>query len=155
MIKIVIVHEDNGLRRKLRALISATPDMEIVREVRTAIDAVDMAWKLKPDVLLLSADMQGPLNSFVTAVQIHGESPKTKVIFLTKEDALTMAEKGVDVLEKCQNAGARGYITTDSPDGEFLDGIRQVMLGHNYYCVPAIMGAVRRMCDRAVRLAGE
>ncbi len=127
MIRIAVVHEEDGLRKKLRALISAIPDMEIVGEGRVALDAIDLAWKVKPNVLLLSTKtIPGRMDSFVAAGRIHEESPDVNIILLGEEE--------IDI-GRCLDIGVKGYIPTDCSGDGFLNRIRCVVKRYEYFFV--------------------
>ena len=112
-----------------------------------AIDAIDLAWGRKPDVLLMSTKMPG-LDSFMAVERIHEESPRARIIFLVEEE-------DEDIVSKCLEVSARGCIPVGGLDNEVLIGIRQVASGFTFFCVPVVVNAVRRMCDKAIRLSGE
>ncbi len=117
MIRVMLV-EDHGLMRKtLREIVDAEPDMAVVVEATDGRAAVERALEARPDLILMDIDL--PEVSGIEATrEIVGWLPQTKVVMLT----VSSAEE--DLYESLR-AGAVGYITKDATQEEIVDAVRE------------------------------
>jgi two-component system, LytTR family, response regulator len=81
--RVVIVDDEAPARTRLRQLLTAHPDVEIVGEADTGVRAMEIAAQVKPEVLLL--DIQMPGCSGIDLAASLGE-PRPHVIFCTAYD---------------------------------------------------------------------
>lgn len=118
----VLIADDHPLFRKgLRALLSATPDIDIVGEATTGQEAVELAAELQPDVILMDLQMPG-INGVEATRQILHTSPHIRIL------VVTLFEDDASVFTALR-AGARGYVLKDAQEGEMLRAIRAVGSG--------------------------
>ncbi len=109
MIRILIVDDHVVVRQGLRIFLGLDPDLEIVAEAADGAEAVELARKHRPDVVLM--DLLMPVMSGVEATAtIRRELPDTEVL------ALTSVIEDTAVVEALR-AGAIGYLlkNTDAP----------------------------------------
>lgn len=109
MIRILIVDDHVVVRQGLRIFLGLDPELEIVAEAADGAEAVELARRLRPDVVLM--DLLMPVMSGVEATAtIRRELPDTEVL------ALTSVIEDTAVLE-AMRAGAIGYLlkNTDAP----------------------------------------
>ncbi len=121
------------LRKGVRMLIDAQPDLEVVGEAKTGREAIEEARKLRPDVVVMDVSMP-ELNGIEGTRQICDQLAQTKVV------GLSMHKDSVYVREILR-AGARGYLLKDSEDDDLLRAIRAVARGEAFLS-PAISDAV-------------
>ena len=114
------------------------PDIVIVGEAATGSEAVQLAVRLAPDVVVMDLDMPDGDGEQATR-SLATAAPNARVLILTMH-----AEE--DRLLELLRAGARGYLRKDANDHELLDGIRVVASG-DYYVRPAI---ARRLAESAI-----
>jgi NarL family two-component system response regulator LiaR len=120
-IRIVVVDDHAIIRAGLRAMLGIVPDMEVVGEAATGLEAVDLAEKLKPDVILI--DLVMPEMDGIQAIRkIISKQPQAHILVLT-----TFA--GEDKIFPAIQAGAMGYQLKDSSPQDLLDAIREVNRG--------------------------
>jgi two-component system, NarL family, response regulator LiaR len=108
-IRILVVDDHVVVRQGLRIFLGLDPDLEIVAEAGDGAEAVELARKHRPDVVLM--DLLMPVMSGVEATAvIRREVPETEVL------ALTSVLEDTAVLE-AMRAGAIGYLlkNTDAP----------------------------------------
>jgi len=120
-IRILVVDDHAIIRAGLRAMLGIVPDMEVVGEAATGLEAVDLAEKLKPDVILI--DLVMPEMDGIQAIRkIISKQPQAHILVLT-----TFA--GEDKIFPAIQAGAMGYQLKDSSPQDLLDAIREVNRG--------------------------
>ena len=132
-IRVLLADDHAILRKGVRMLIDAQPDLEVVGEAKTGREAIHEARELKPDVVVMDVSMP-ELNGIEGTRQICDELPHTKVI------GLSMHRDSVYVREILR-AGARGYLLKDSEDDDLVRAIRAVARGEAFLS-PAISDAV-------------
>jgi len=119
-VRIVVVDDHAVVRRGVRALLEGQPGWEVIAEATTGREAVEVAKRLQPDVVVM--DMSLPeLNGLDATRQILKESPRTEVLVLTMHHSEELAR---DVLQ----AGARGYVLKSDADESLVaavDTLRQ------------------------------
>jgi len=126
----VLIADDHPLfRHGIMALLSATPEMEVVGEASTGEEAVGLAAALQPDVILMDIQMPG-VNGVEATRQILRESPQARILMVT------MFEDDASVFT-AMRAGARGYVLKDTEKTELLRAIRAVGSGEAIFS-PAI-----------------
>lgn len=132
-IRILLADDHAVVRQGFKMILGAQPDMEIVGEAGNGREAVDLAEKLRPEVVVMDVAMP-ELNGIEATRRIADSSPHTKVL------ALSMHKDSVYVRETLR-AGARGYLLKDSPAGDLLSAVRAVASGEGYLS-PAVSNAV-------------
>jgi len=133
VIKILLADDHALVRQGLRFILEAQNDMEIVGQAGNGNEAVEMAEKLKPDVVIMDVAMPG-LNGVEATRRLSGSLPRTRVL------ALSMHKDSVYVREILR-AGARGYLLKDSGDADLVAAVRAVAKGEGYIS-PAVSDAV-------------
>ncbi len=113
----VLLADDHAIVREgLISLLSGAGDIEVVGEAANGREAVDLAYRLQPDVIIMDVAM--PLiNGDDATRQIKTRLPQTRVIALS-----LYAEP--NLVEKMRRAGAEGYILKTAPAEELLAAIR-------------------------------
>jgi DNA-binding NarL/FixJ family response regulator len=105
-IRVVIVDDHPLIRDGLRALLGATPGIELVGEAASGDDAIELAARLEPDVMLMDLGMPGR-NGIEATREIVGRHPGIAVLIVT------MFEDD-DSIFAALRAGARGYLLKDA-----------------------------------------
>ena len=98
--------------------------LEIVGEARDGRQAVELVKQLKPDVLLMDVSMPD-MNGFDATSRVHQSDPSVKVLILTMHD-------DEELVVRCLEAGAAGYILKDAPAAQLLYAIETVQKGERY-----------------------
>jgi DNA-binding NarL/FixJ family response regulator len=132
-VKILLADDHTIVRQGLKLILSAHEDLEVVGEAANGREAVELADKLRPDIVLM--DVQMPeLNGIEAAKKMVAAHPRVRIL------VLSMHKEAVYVREILK-AGARGYILKDAIDTELLNAIRSVAKGDGYIS-PAVAGAL-------------
>ena len=123
-IKILLVDDQPLFREGLRTLLSVQPDFEIVGEAGNGEEAISLARKLLPSVVLM--DLQMPVLDGVAATRrLHQELPDCRVIVLTTFDDDEMVFDGL-------RAGAIGYLLKDAPSEKLGEAVRSAARGESF-----------------------
>jgi len=123
-IRVLVVDDHTIVRDGICALLGLAGDMEVVGEAANGREALEMAGKLTPDVVLM--DMAMPVMGGLEATRrIHKEFPKVKVLALTQYDDRAYV---FPVIE----AGASGFISKTAASSELASGIRSVHRGDSF-----------------------
>lgn len=122
MIRLLLVDDQDLIRRGLNALLSTDSQLEVVGEARNGQEAVTLVAQLKPDVVLM--DVRMPIVDGVSGTrQICQEFPDTKVLMLTTFD-------DQEYVSQALQAGASGYLLKDTPFEELTQAICLVHKGY-------------------------
>ena len=133
MIRILLADDHAMVRKGFRLILAAQPDMEIVAEAGNGREAVELAEKLHPDVVVMDVAMP-ELNGIEATRRLMASSPRTRVL------ALSMHKDSVYVREILR-AGARGYLLKESIDSDLVNAVRAVAKGDGYLS-PGVSDAV-------------
>jgi DNA-binding NarL/FixJ family response regulator len=118
----ILIADDHTLFRDgLHALFSSLPDLVVVGEAATGLEAISQAEEKQPDVILMDLQMPG-INGIEATRRIVQTSPHVGVI------VVTMFEDDVSVFA-AMRAGARGYVLKGADQEEILRAIRAVARG--------------------------
>jgi DNA-binding NarL/FixJ family response regulator len=133
----VLLADDHTLvRQGFRALLEAEPDIAIVGEAETGRQAVQLARKLRPDVVLMDIAMP-LLNGLEATRQIIREVPSSKVLVLS-------SYSDDEYVHQLTEAGAAGYMLKGAVVTDLIKAIREVRKGRAFFS-PAIH---KRLLDR-------
>jgi two-component system response regulator NreC len=133
MIRVLLADDHAMVRKGFRLILEAQPDMEIAGEAGNGREAVELAEKLHPDVVVMDVAMP-ELNGIEATRRLAASSPHTRVL------ALSMHKDSVYVREILR-AGARGYLLKDSIDTDLISAVRAVAKGDGYIS-PGVSDAV-------------
>mgnify|MGYP003547061518 CR=1 FL=1 len=121
MIRIVIADDHELVRTGFRMILAREADLDVVGEAATGEEAVALARRLRPDVVLM--DMRMPAMSGLEALQAMGRAgtlPPTIILTTFDDDQLVLA--GI-------KAGAKGYLLKDVSLEQLVNAIQAVAAG--------------------------
>ena len=124
MRRIVIADDHQIVRQGLQSLIKNENDLEVVGVADNGRRALQMARRLKPDVVIMDIAMP-ELNGIDAARQIVNEVPGVKII------ALSM-HSDRHFVEEMLRAGVMGYLLKESAFEELIKAVRVVCAGKKY-----------------------
>ncbi|NVI93197.1 response regulator transcription factor [Actinomadura sp. BRA 177] len=120
----VLVCDDQALiRTGFATIIDAQPDLEVMGECADGRAAVDLARKMKPDMVVM--DVRMPVLDGIEATRLlagAGVPDPVKVLVVT---TFNLDEYVYEALR----AGASGFLLKDAPPAQLLQGIRTVASG--------------------------
>jgi len=129
MIRVILADDHHLVRQGIRSLLEKTGDIEILAEAENGQEAVKLAERLAPDVLVMDIAMPR-LNGIQAAEQIRSLGLATQVVILSMYSDETLVRHAL-------RAGVRGYLLKRSVVEELLLAIRAAMRGE-IYLSPAI-----------------
>jgi DNA-binding NarL/FixJ family response regulator len=121
MIKVMLVDDQNLVRKGVRSLLELSDEIEVVAEATDGAEAIEMIPSIAPDVVLL--DMRMPGKSGIDVLkELSGrdELPPTIILTTFDDDELVLA--GIQ-------SGARGYLLKDVALAELVNAVRTVAEG--------------------------
>lgn len=143
-IRVLLVDDQPLFREGVHTLLSLQPDLEVVGEAGNGEEALRLAARLRPDVVLM--DLQMPVLDGVEATRrLRLTQPDCRVIALTTFDDDEYVFEGL-------RAGAIGYLLKDTPSVKLLEAIRAAARGESFL-QPSIAAKVvaefSRLADQA------
>ena len=130
-IRVLVADDHPVFRRGMRAILGAEPDTELVGEATDGEEAVQLALKLRPDVILMDLNM--PRATGIEATRrILEANPDTAILMLT------MFEDDKSIFA-AMRAGAHGYVLKGADGTETLRAIRAAASGEAIFS-PTITG---------------
>jgi two-component system response regulator NreC len=131
--RIAIADDHAIVRTGLRLVITSAADMELVGEAAGGYEAIDLAERLRPDVLLLDLSMPD-LDGITVTRRLHERFPNLKILILTihEDEAL---------LRTAIQAGASGYVLKRAAEAELVSAIGVVLRG-DLYVDPSLVRAL-------------
>ncbi len=129
VLRVLIADDHPVFRDGIRALLEATPGMEVVGEATTGDASIALAEQVHPDVILMDVQMPG-LNGIEATRRIVHLHPGIRVLIVT------MFEDDTSVFA-AMRAGARGYVLKDATKDEIRRAIQAVANGEAIFS-PAV-----------------
>jgi two-component system response regulator NreC len=127
----LLLCDDHALfRAGITAVLNEQTGLEVVGEAGNGRAAVEEADRLRPDVVLMDIMMPG-LGGYEATRRIRQANPQVKVLVLTM-----YAEQ--QVVARCLEAGASGYVLKDVPVSQLSYAIEAVFRGERYLSPAAV-----------------
>ncbi len=121
MIRLLIIDDHEMVREGLKAMLATESDFSIVGDAANAEQALDLIEQLHPDVALLDVRLPG-VSGVEVCRTVTERYPQTAVIILT-----TFTDE--NLIARCIQAGARGFIVKDIERFDLKRSIRAVARG--------------------------
>jgi two-component system NarL family response regulator len=134
IIRVLIADDHPVVCLGLLGIINGQPDMTVVAQAKSGTEAVALARKHSPDVILMDLRMPG-MNGVEATAAIRAERPESAVIVLT-------TYHGDEDIRKALAAGAQSYLLKGMSHLKLLEAIRSVRAGNPYFprsirnCIP-------------------
>jgi two-component system response regulator NreC len=133
----VLVCDDHELFREgVKTILNSQPDIKVIGEAADGEQAVERASELDPDVVLMDISMP-VLKGFDAVRRIRKTRPNIKVLILTVSD-------DEDLVTRCLDAGAAGYVLKDAPPLQLVYAIHTVLQGQQFLSPKVLTGLVRQ-----------
>jgi DNA-binding NarL/FixJ family response regulator len=144
--RVLIADDHRMLREALRLVLEA--ECEIVGEAASGEDAVAVAVRSRPDVIVLDLGMPG-IGGLEAAHQLAKRAPASKVLILTQY------EDEEYVLESLSEARVAGYLTKADAASELLHAVRAVHAGKRYLSASVTPTVLNRLAPSRKPAAGS
>ena len=118
-IRVLIADDHRLFAQALEAILATDERIEVAGHARDGREAVELARKLEPDVILMDIAMPG-MDGFQATRVIKREQAAACILMLTGSNARS------DV-DRARKAGAAGYVTKDRIAAELIDAILEVV----------------------------
>jgi DNA-binding NarL/FixJ family response regulator len=141
VIRVLLADDQALVRDGFRALLEREPDLEVVGEATDGVEAVELATRLHPDVVLMDIRMPR-LDGLAATRQLTRSTGGPKVLVLTTFD------RNEWVFEALRN-GASGFLLKDVRAGDLVNAVRVVHAGEALLA-PSV---TRRLIEEFVRVA--
>ena len=128
MTDILLADDHHLVRQGLKALLDGEPHFRLVGEAGNGLEAVRLAERVRPDVLITDLVMPG-LNGLEVTRQVTRSHPRTRVVILS------MYADDAYVFEALRN-GASAYVLKDSQASDLVKAVREVAAGKRYLSPP-------------------
>jgi DNA-binding NarL/FixJ family response regulator len=130
---LLLVDDHRLMRDGVRALLEHEPDLHVVGEAADGRRAVELAEKLRPDLVLMDISMPG-LSGVEATRRLQSTLPRTRVLGLS----MNADRRYVQAMFE---AGAWGYMLKSAASDELIRAVRSVAADQKYVS-PAIAGVV-------------
>jgi len=134
-ISILLADDHEIFRHGLKMLLDSQPDFQVVGQAANGLEAVALAERLRPDVLIVDLIMPG-LNGIEVTSQIKERLPGCRVVVLSLYDEERY------VVSALQN-GADGFVLKDTNTPDLLQAVRMAMVGQCFLSPSLIKRASR------------
>jgi len=124
MIRVILADDHTVVRRGLKAVLGTAKDIEVIGEAKNGREAITLAERFKPDVVVMDLDMD-EMGGADALKEIVAKGLPCRVLVLTMH---AEEEYLVPLLE----AGAAGYLVKSVADRELVDAVRAVANGDMY-----------------------
>jgi DNA-binding NarL/FixJ family response regulator len=141
--KILLADDHKIMRAGLRSILEKQPDMEILGEAQNGLVALQLAKKLRPDLVIMDISMPD-LNGIEATSRILAELSGLRVLALSMH-----SDRGF--LIKMLKAGASGYLLKDCASEELIDAVHVIMKNRLYISPAMVDDMVRGYVQMASR----
>ena len=139
--RILLADDHAVVRRGLRLVLDAEPDLEVVAEAGDGSDAVQQA--LTEDVDLAVLDVTMPrLTGLQAATELSKRRPELKVLMLSMHD-------NEQYLFQALKAGAAGYVLKTAADRDLVEACRSAMRGEPFIYPKGVAALIREYLEAA------
>jgi DNA-binding NarL/FixJ family response regulator len=122
--RIILVDDHQILREGVKNLLEEEVDLKVIGEAADGAEGIELAARLRPDILISDLMMKGLTGIDVTR-EVRKRSPETKTIILSMYDDAGYVERALE-------EGACGYVLKGSGIDELLAAVRSALAGQSY-----------------------
>ena len=123
--RLLIADDHSVVRDGLRLVLKSSPEFTIVGEAQDGQEAVDLAQRHKPDVVIMDISMPR-LNGIDATVILKKQNPAIKVVILTVHEE-------EEYVYQILRAGANGYVLKSAGKKEIFEAIKSAMTGERFF----------------------
>jgi DNA-binding NarL/FixJ family response regulator len=139
--RILLADDHTVVRRGLRMVLDAEPDLEVVAEAGDGAEAVRLALETNPDLAVIDITM--PRMTGLQAVrELHRRQPRTRTLILSMH-------QNEQYLYEALKAGASGYVLKTVADRDLVEACRAALRGEPFLYPGAMTPLIRDYLHRA------
>ena len=139
--RVLLADDHVMVRRGLRMILGAQPDLDVVAEAGDGAEAVELARTTALELAILDVSMPR-LTGLQAAAQLTREHPHLRVLMLSMHD-------NEQYLFEALRAGASGYVLKTAADRDLVEACRAVLRGQPFLYPSGIATLIRDYLDRA------
>jgi DNA-binding NarL/FixJ family response regulator len=124
MIRVLLADDHSLVRAGIRSLLGAMAEVAVVGEAASGEQAIELAQREQPDVVLMDIAMKG-ITGLEAAALMRERLPAVRVVILSMHS-------GEEYVLQALRAGAAGYLLKDAATGELELALRSVMRGESW-----------------------
>jgi len=141
--RILLADDHSMVRRGLRMVLDAEPDLEVVAEASDGHEAVELAIADEVDLAVLDVAMPR-LTGLQAAGELKRRRPEVRTLMLSMYDS-------EQYFFEALKAGASGYVLKSAADHDLVEACRAAMRGEPFLYPAAVTALIRDYLDRAGR----
>ena len=133
-ISIVLADDHPVVLRGMRTLLESEADFSVVATAGDGLEAVRLAERLQPDVLVVDLMMPG-LSGLEVLRVVRQRAPRTQVVVLSLHSTSAFVAEAL-------KHGATGYVLKDSTEEQLVRAVREAAAGRRYLSAPVTERAI-------------
>ena len=141
--RILLADDHPMVRRGLRMVLDAEPDLEVVAEASDGHEAVELAIADEVDLAVLDVAMPR-LTGLQASAELKRRRPEVRTLMLSMYDS-------EQYFFEALKAGASGYVLKSAADHDLVEACRAAMRGEPFLYPAAVTALIRDYLDRAGR----
>jgi len=141
--RIVLADDHAMVRRGLRMVLEAEPDMAVVGEADDGAEAVKLALDTDADLVVLDVAMPR-MTGLQAAAELKQRRPELRTLMRSMYDS-------EQYFFEALKAGASGYVLKSAADRDLVEACRAAMRGEPFLYPAAVAALIRDYLDRAAR----
>ncbi|RYE03753.1 MAG: response regulator transcription factor [Sphingomonadales bacterium] len=123
--RVILADDHNVVRRGVRTLLEARPNLYVVAEASNGREALELARINKPDIAVIDYSLP-ELNGLDLTIALKRELPRIEVLIYTMYDR-------EDLVLNVLRAGARGYVLKSDPEADLLGAVDALSVHRPYF----------------------
>lgn len=123
---ILIVDDHQLLRQTWGFILNNNLDYQVVGECSNAMEAIELAASLQPDIIILDINLPG-MSGMEAVVPLLQSSPASKILGVSMYNQPSYASKMI-------KDGAKGYVCKNSSSKEMFTALKEISKGEKYIC---------------------
>jgi DNA-binding NarL/FixJ family response regulator len=139
--RLLIADDHAMVRRGLRMVLDAEPDLRVVAEAGDGAEALRLADELELDLAVLDVSMPR-LTGLQATAELARRRPELRVLMLSMHD-------NEQYLFEALKAGASGYVLKSAADRDLVEACRAALRGEPFLYPSAVAALIRDFLDRA------